>query len=189
MKRNVFVCGLAGSGKSSLADDIGKSRKLKVVHTSRLLREVAGFESKSEGFWEKDKGMQFLQARMRNYELDKKLDRKLKELASKGGKVMDSWTMPWLWKEPKDVRIWLETSSEARARRIAKRDKIEFERALKMVNERDDKNVRLYYSMYGMQLGKDFTPFDLILKTDSFNQKQVFEIVDAFVKVALKAKK
>ncbi len=150
---------------------------------------MMGLNSKNPSFWDKEAGLQLLAMRSRNYELDKKLDRHLKELASKGGTCMDSWTMPWLSKESKDVRIWLNASSETRAKRIAKRDKTRVEDAVKVIRERDEKNFKLYYAMYGIRYGDDVKPFDLVLNTDQLSQKQVAEIVSTFVKIALKAKK
>jgi len=93
---------------------------------------------------------------------------------SRGGNVvLDSWTMPWLLKE--GFKIWLEASEHVRAQRIAKRDGISIEEALRLMRERESKTKKIYERLYGFRLGEDFEPFHVILDVNNLNQEEVFK--------------
>jgi len=96
-------------------------------------------------------------------------------LAEQGNVVLDSWTMPWLLK--KGFKVWLEASPEVRARRVARRDGIGVEKASKVLKEKDERTRMIYRSLYGFDLGNDFSPFDLILDTNELGIDEVFQAV------------
>ncbi|MCD6241063.1 cytidylate kinase family protein, partial [Candidatus Bathyarchaeota archaeon] len=95
----------------------------------------------------------------------------------------DSWTMPWLLDE--GFKIWLDASLEIRAARAAKRDKIDFEEAKKLIREREKKTREIYSKLYGFNLGEDFSPFHIILDTDKLDANEVFKtlciVIDSMV--------
>ena len=66
---------------------------------------------------------------------------------------------------------------ENRAKRIAKRDKISTEKALRMLKEKESKTKAIYKRLYGFSLGEDFEPFNLVLDTDSLSAREVFEVL------------
>ncbi|MEM2455141.1 MAG: AAA family ATPase, partial [Candidatus Bathyarchaeia archaeon] len=121
----ICISGLAGSGKSTAARRIAKHYGLKFYSGGDALKVVAsemGYSVSERGWWETEDGIRFLEERLRNPDIDKKVDEKMMMWAKEGNVVLDSWTMPWLLKE--GFKIWLDASEEIRAARIAKRDKI-----------------------------------------------------------------
>ncbi|MBI5871532.1 AAA family ATPase [archaeon] len=185
MAKNVLICGLSGSGKSTQVKLLAKKFKLKPLFTSRLFREMQNQDTKTKGWWEKQ-GMKFTQQRLNNLNADKAFDRKLLEMTKKCGFVMDSWTMPWLMEKKKFIAAWLKASLETRAKRVAKRNKQSIQEAIEKIKQKEELSKRIYYQAYGIKIGEDLKPFDLVLNTESLNEKKVFEILSAFVKVALK---
>ena len=190
-KMIVLLCGWSGCGKSSVADNIGKTFNLKVVHSSgiylQLIKEKKIDETKAkknQGFWESKEGEKLFQKRIETAHseesLDKILDKKLLEVIEKGNVVMDSWTMPWLSK--KGIKIWLEVSDKERARRIAERDKISEKEALKKVKEKERKTIELYKNLYGFDFGKDEKVFGLILNTNDLSLEEVTGKVEEFLR-------
>ncbi|MFH1587836.1 MAG: cytidylate kinase family protein [Candidatus Diapherotrites archaeon] len=175
----LIVSGFAGSGKSSLADSLGKHFSLRVIHASDVMKQL--MEGKldlnntkgHEGFWESKESEHIMKHREENDELDKKLDELLLKEVEKDNLVLDSWTMPWLSK--KGIKIWLNASPEIRAKRVSLRDKMSFEKILSKIKERDEKTKGIYKRIYNFSLGNDFEPFDLIIETNEINQKEVFE--------------
>lgn len=143
----------------------------------------AGYKPKETGWWESDEGKRFLKRRVEDQAFDKKVDEKLLRWARSGNIVLDSWTMPWLFKG--GFKIWLEASPRVRARRLAKRNSISLQAALKAIREKDAKTKVIYKDLYGFDLGEDFSPFDMILDADDLSADEVFEtlclVVDRLV--------
>ena len=177
-ERKIVICisGLAGSGKSTAAKRLAKHYNLKYYSGGDALKAIAsemGYKTLEKGWWETTEGMNFLKKRLENLELDKLIDRKMLEWGREGNVVLDSWTMPWLLKE--GFKIWLEASEHVRAQRIAKRDGISIEEALRLMRERESKTKEIYEKLYGFRLGEDFKPFHVILDVNNLNQEEVFK--------------
>ncbi|MCD6591503.1 MAG: cytidylate kinase family protein [Thaumarchaeota archaeon] len=183
--RKIVVCisGFAGSGKSTLGRKLAEALGLRYVSGGdglKLLAVEKGYSPGGEEWWETDEGFRFLEERLRNPEFDKEVDRKLLEIAESGNVIVDSWVLPWLYKG--GFNIWLKARPEVRARRLSKRSKVSVDEALKMLERRDRESSDLYKRLYGIELGKDFEPFHLVLDTSDLNEESVFRIVLAAVK-------
>jgi cytidylate kinase len=174
----ICVCGMAGSGKSTQAKKLAEKFGLKYYSGGDALKALAaeeGHKTLQRGWWESKEGMRFLERRGSDPKFDQAVDKKLSEFAQQGNVVLDSWTMPWLLK--KGFKVWLEASPEKRARRIAGRDCISVEEATKVLKSKEDQTKAIYKKLYGFSLGEDYTPFDLILDTDSLRSEEVFEVL------------
>ena len=174
----ICVCGMAGCGKSTVAKRLAEKYGLKYFSGGNALKALAleaGYKPAERGWWETAEGMNFLQQRMEDPKFDRKVDEKLLELAKQGNVVLDSWTMPWLLKE--GFKVWLEASPRVRVKRVAERDDIDVGKALKVLKEKDKRTRVIYKSLYGFDLGKDFSPFNLILSTDTLEVDEVFRAV------------
>ena len=177
-KNVICVCGMTGCGKSTLAKKLAEKYGFKHFSGGDALKPLAvevGYKHDGIGWWETKEGTNFLQQRMMETTFDKKVDEKLIELAEKGNVVLDSWTMPWLFKG--GFKMWLEASQEVRARRIAERDGISLESALRALKNRDAKTAIIYKKLYGFDLGDDFSPFNVILDTNKLGADEVFRIL------------
>lgn len=174
-KMVLCVCGMTGCGKSSVAKRLAEKYGLEYLSGGRALKALAvemGYKPIGRGWWESDEGMRFLQRRVMESKFDKKVDEKLLEWAGCENVVFDSWTMPWLLKE--GFKVWLDASVEVRTGRVAKRDGINFERALAALKEKDEKTRVIYKKLYGFDLGGDFSPFDLVLDSNDLSADEVF---------------
>ena len=47
---------------------------------------------------------------------------------------------------------------------------------LKKIKERDKKTAGIYKKIYGFEMGKDYSPFDLVIITDKLQQEDVRKI-------------
>ena len=190
LNNNVVVCisGMAGTGKSTVAKKLARKYRLRYYSGGDALKALAkdeGYASSSKGWWESPEGLKFLAEREKNLEFDKTVDAKLLEFAQEGNVLLDSWAMPWLLK--KGFKIWLIASFEKRAERIAERDEISFEEALRVLKEKEARTKSIFKTIYGFMLGEDFEPFHLILDTNNLNADEVFEILcDVMENVVLK---
>ena len=172
----ICICGMAGSGKSTVAKRLAERYGLKYHSGGDALKVLAmeeGYKPLERGWWESREGMRFLEKREKDPEFDKVVDKKLLESAQQGNVILDSRTMPWLLKN--GFKIWLEASIARRAKRIAKRDNTSFKEALKALKSKEEKTKNIYKKLYGFKLGEDFTPFQIILDTNNLNAEEVFQ--------------
>ncbi len=155
-----------------LAEEYG----LKYVSGGDGLKEMAveeGYAVGGRGWWESDEGMRFFEQRMDDLEFDRRVDERLLKWAGKGGVVLDSWTMPWLFNG--GFKVWLEASEDVRAKRLVGRDGVGFGEALELLREKDRKTKIIYERLYGFSLGEDFSPFDMIFDVSLLGADEVFE--------------
>ena len=176
--RVICISGLAGTGKSTLSKKIAEKYQLKYFSGGDALKDIAqqqGYKISGQGWWESPVGIDFLKKRASDPKFDKAVDEKMLEYAAQGNVLLDSWTMPWLLKD--GFKIWLEASFENRATRVAERDKITYEEAIKMLQEKEARTKAIYRKLYGFVLGEDMAPFDFILDTNNLNADEVFSVL------------
>jgi len=183
----IIISGPPAVGKTTVAKALAEELGLKMVGGGDLLKELAereGIVARGEDWWDRSDGMKFLDRRMAERRFDEEADRMLMKFAEEGDVVITSYTLPWLYKG--GIKIWLHASKEERARRMARRDGISYEEALRIVEERDRRNSELYKRLYGIEFGPDPDAFDVIIRTDGIDEDKVVKISCAIVKSLLK---
>ncbi len=179
----IIISGMPAVGKTTVSRQVAEALKTPMVGGGDVLKEMAveeGYTPGGEDWWDKDEGMKFLAARKRSPGFDKEVDGRLLLKAKKGNVVITSYPVPWLTKD--GLRIWLSGSVNSRARRMSKRDGLPFAECRKVLSVRDLENYRLYKKIYGIEFGKDLSPFDLVVETDAIDESKVAEIVISYVK-------
>lgn len=180
---------MAGCGKSTVAKKLAEKYGFKYYSGGEALKALAiesGYKSVERGWWESKEGSSFLQQRSRDSKFDRQIDNKLIEAAKLGDVVLDSWTMPWLLKE--GFKIWLECPEKVRAERLAKRNGISFQEALKVLRDKEERTKQIYKRLYDFNLGEDFSPFDLILDVSDLPADEVFHAISSIVENLLMRK-
>ena len=169
-------------GKTTLAKRLAERYSLRYVSGGDLLKELAGqlgFRVQEAGWWETEEGFRFLEKRRGDPEFDKKVDEQLLRLVSEGGVAVTSYTLPWL--SPFGVKVWLKASQEERARRLMKRDRIPYAKALELIKKRDQENRELYSALYGIRLGEDLSVFHLVVDTEALDEDRLYNVVQAYL--------
>jgi cytidylate kinase len=179
----IIISGMSAVGKTTVSKVVSEALGISLVGGGDVLKEMAIEEGYSPGgsdWWDTAKGMGFLRERKKSSGFDKEVDSRLLQKAKKGGVVITSYPLPWL--SEKGLKVWLSGSVRSRARRMAKRDGVTFSQCLEVLKVRDSENYKLYKKIYGIEFGKDLTPFDLLVDTDSIDESKVAEIVVQYVK-------
>ena len=183
MIKSIIISGPPAIGKTTIAKGLAKEFGIEYLSGGDILKEFAeeqGFQTKDDDWWDTQEGINFLDQRKKNSEFDKNVDNKLKELFSKGGIVVTSYTLPWLVKG--GVKIWLDGSKENSALRMTTRDNSSKNEALEIVQKRYNENKIIYKELYGFEFGEDLSVFDKIIETDGLNVEQVLEIAKSTVR-------
>ena len=183
MIKSIIISGPPAIGKTTIAKGLAKEFDIEYLSGGDILKELAGeqgFQTKGDDWWDTQEGINFLDQRKKNSEFDKNVDNKLKELLSKGGIVVTSYTLPWLVKG--GVKIWLDGSKENSALRMTARDNSSKNEALEIVQKRYNENKIIYKELYGFEFGVDLSVFDRIIETDDLNVEQVLEIAKSTVR-------
>jgi len=170
----IIISGLPASGKSTVAEIISKKLKIRAINVGDIIKSKFS-EITPRNYWDTDMGFSALKEREKNEEIDKSVDRAVLRIIKRGNIVIASYVMPWL--SNVGYKVWLDASPEERAKRLAKRDKISLAKSAEIIKQRDKENHILYKRMYGINLGKDKKPFDLILDTENLSPREVAEII------------
>ena len=183
MIKSIIISGPPAIGKTTIAKGLAKEFSIEYLSGGDILKELdeeQGFQTKGDDWWDTQEGINFLDQRKKNSEFDKNVDNKLKELFSKGGIVVTSYTLPWL--VDGGIKIWLDGSKENSALRMTTRDNSSKNEVLEIVQKRYNENKIIYKELYGFEFGEDLSVFDKIIKTDGLNVEQVFEIAKSTVR-------
>ncbi|MFQ5940374.1 MAG: (d)CMP kinase [Nitrososphaerales archaeon] len=177
MTLSIIISGLPAVGKTTVASALASKFNLKQYSGGDVLKEMAvatGYTMSGEDWWDTEQGIKFLAERKSNPDFDKKVDSKLVQAANQGGVVITSYTLPWLANNA--VKLWLKGSKNNRAKRMASRDNIVYEEALKIIAMRDAENKKLYFDLYKIKFGEDLSVFDYVINTDQLSIDGVIDI-------------
>ena len=189
MIKSIIISGPPAIGKTTIAKGLAKEFGIEYLSGGDILKELAGeqgFQTQGDDWWDTRDGINFLEQRKKNPEFDKNVDNKLKELFSKGGIVVTSYTLPWIVEG--GVKIWLDGSKENSALRMTTRDNSSKDKALEIVQKRYNENKIIYKELYGFEFGEDLSVFDKVIETDDLNVEQVLEIAKSTVREFFDAK-
>lgn len=178
----IMICGLTGTGKSTIAKAIAEATGMKYISSSKLFRDFAGKDvNKGQEFWAQKDGQNFLEERI-NTDVDEQFDKYLLDLLDKEDNfIIDSWTMPWLYKE-QALRICLRAPFGVRVNRVMLRDKLSEADARSAIKKKDSDTRKIYMQKYLFDINKDLESFDLIINTQYFDSKAIILYVLNYVK-------
>ncbi len=171
----ILIAGLTGTGKSTVAKEVASHLGLEYISGSAILRTMLGKPNFQQ--WESQKGIEMIKERLKKPSADKKTDAELLSIVSKKDNlVVDSWTIPWLYKGEDAIKIYLTADFKERAKRIQSRDKIEENEALKFVKEKDELTAKVYKKLYKIDI---FDPkgFHLAIDTSHVNPEVIAELI------------
>lgn len=152
----IAVSGPHGTGKSTYAARLAKALRLRHVSAGLLFRKIAREKNHSlEEFGKKA---------LEDSSIDRIVDERTIKEADTGNVVIDGQLAGWVLKDKADLRICLTAPEEIRLERIAKRDKIDLEKARLETEQRESVQRERYFRHYGFHV-EDRSIYHLILDT------------------------
>jgi cytidylate kinase len=161
----ICIAGLSGSGKNTVAQLVADKLCLRLVNPT--FKTLAKQHSMSL--------MEFQAKAAAEHSIDRKFDSALLRETKKGNCVVCTWLGPWMVKKA-DLRVWLYAPRQVRAERLAGREGISAEEALRHITERDEENHARYREVYGIDI-YDHSGFELVVNTEKYGPEESASII------------
>lgn len=168
----VCVSGKHGAGKTTLAKAIADHFNLNYISAGSIFREMA-----------EEKGMDlinFTKYAEKHPEIDKRIDKRIKQAAQKDNHVLDSQLAPFfseqLKESNKSINILIFAKEEDRIRRISEREDVSLQKAKKEVRTREKNEKKRFKQLYGIELW-NLKDFDFMLNTSRVSKQKAKKIV------------
>ena len=174
----IAISGFHGAGKSSLAKEISREFGLKLTSSGIIFRKIA--EEKNLTLEELSRLAE------ESSEIDLLIDSRLKRIAFQGNVIADALLSGWMLNDIADIKIWLKAPLEIRIRRIADREKRNYEEVFRETISREESEKKRFKKYYGIDLN-DLSIYDFVLTTYPYPyneiKKVIFSIVEGYLKV------
>jgi cytidylate kinase len=181
---SIVISGWPAVGKTTMAVELAKKFNLKLYSGGDILKMLAGakgYSTSRDDWWDTGEAKRFMEERKSDPSFDNQVDKKLIQIIKNGNSVITSYTLPWLMKEDRIIKFWLKASQENRARRMANRDNISYNKAKKVIQIRDGENMKIYKNLYGFNFGEDLKVFDFCLNTDILSLNSLIEVSKSII--------
>lgn len=167
----VTVGGSPGSGTTTLSKKVCSAFGFTHVYAGKIFREMAQARGVSLE--------EFSKQAEADETIDLEVDKRQKELAHENT-VVDGRIAAHM--VDADLKIWLSASLDVRAKRVAGREGISYEEALRDVAEREISEKKRYKKYYNIDID-DISVYDLVINTNLWDAEGVFQIVKAAIEV------
>ncbi|MBS7619426.1 AAA family ATPase [Candidatus Bathyarchaeota archaeon] len=167
----VTVSGLHGTGKSTQAKKLAEYFGLRYVSTGTIFREMARERGASLE--------EMLKIAEEDPAVDKALDSRTREESLRRGVVIDASLSAWMAVNP-DIKILLTAPLKARVKRIADRESLAEEEALRKTLEREESDRKRYKEYYRIDIN-DTSIYDLVLNTELFSPDSTARILKKII--------
>lgn len=173
----ITLSGLPGSGTTTIAKIVASQFKLRLVSAGDTFREMAAERNMTLS--------EFGKLAESNTEIDQAIDQRQTKIAKEEDDILVEGRLSgWMVKNA-DLKIWLKTPIEVRCKRIAKRDGMPLEQAMRETKEREGSEAKRYHKHYGINID-DLSPYDLIIDSSKWDSNGVAEIICSSIRLSTK---
>ncbi|MHA2280617.1 MAG: (d)CMP kinase [Promethearchaeota archaeon] len=166
------ISGLHGTGKSTVGKLISQKLGIRYYSTGQAFRDLA-----------KEKNLtleEFTDYVEKNPNIDKMLDDKIIEIASKDNVIIDSQLSAYILESIADFKILLTCPLEIRVNRITERDVSLYEDTLRETTIRENSELARFNRLYGIDLNNQLeieNIYNLIIDTKELSIEEILEII------------
>jgi cytidylate kinase len=173
----ITISGSPGSGTTTLGRSISEKYSYRYVSAGEVFRGLA-----------KERNLDlaaFGKIAENDPAIDLEIDARQKEIGESSDDIILEGRLAGWMVENADLKILLYASPECRSIRIAAREGLTEEQAFEMTVEREASEAVRYMEYYEIDI-LDFSPYDLILNSETFSADELFSIVNGVVSLLLK---
>lgn len=169
----IVISGPPGSGKTTQAKLLAEAFNLKHYSAGRVFREIAA----KRGVTVEDLSRMALQ----DPSIDFEVDRRTLEVVREDDIVIDGHLAAWIVADYVDLRVYITAPLALRVLRIASRDNVPIERALRETLIRENTQRRRFIEYYGIDIN-DLSIFDVVINSKNIGISEAFEIIKKALK-------
>lgn len=165
-KLRVAISGKSGCGNTTVSTLLSKRLGIRLVNfTFRQLAEEKGISL-----------AQVIEAAKTSDEFDIEVDTRQVELAREDSCVLGSRLAIWMLKEA-DLKVYLFTNDEIRAKRIQKREGGSLEEISSFTKMRDSEDTRRYKKLYGIDNCDFRAAADFVIDVSEIRPEEIVEAI------------
>ncbi len=172
----ITISGEPGAGSTTISKMLAKELGLKLVTVGELHKKIA----KEKGLTVEEHWKRIRQDKQKLKEFHQKLDELQKKEAEKGNVIINGKLSAFQIKNA-DLKILLTAELKERAKRVAKREKINVEEALKRIKEREEIERKEFKELYGIDYVKDKELYDMIIDTTKLTPEEITKVIKEVV--------
>jgi cytidylate kinase len=168
----IAISGKPGAGKTTYAKEVARLFNLRYVSSGSLFRQLAS-----------ERGVSLVELHRlaeKDFGIDRAIDSRTVEEARKGDVVIEGHLAGWVLRDVADLRIFFTAPLEVRAMRIAARDGVPYEEALRELKLREESNKLRARLLYGFDLD-DLSIFDAIFNTNRLSKEVITETLKTLI--------
>ncbi len=168
----ITIAGPPGSGKTTVSRILAQHLELPHVYTGDIFRKMA-----------KERGMSleaFGDYALEHPEIDIELDRRQVELTRSGDLILEGRLAAWMLRRRgiDALKVWIDAETRERARRVARREKVDLEEALERMLTREKQEKHRYRTIYDLDLA-DTSIYDLVVDSTDRTPDEVADLIVA----------
>lgn len=167
------IGGLAGTGTTTAAKVLSEKLDIPFLSTGSIFREMA-----------KERGMsvlEFSEFAEKDNNIDIEIDRRQAELAKSSDNLILEGRLSAYFVEA-DLKLWLITPFDVRAKRIADRENKTVDLAKKEIIIREESEALRYKDIHDIDISS-MDIYDLVINSGSFSPEQIADIIINTLKV------
>jgi len=173
----ITISGSPGSGTTTLGRSIAEKYSYRYVSAGEVFRGLA-----------KERNMDlaaFGKIAENDPAIDLEIDARQKEIGESSDDIILEGRLAGWMVENADLKILLYASPACRSTRIAVREGLTEKQAFELTVDREASEAGRYMEYYEIDI-LDFSPYDLILNSETFSADELYVIVDTTVSSLLK---
>lgn len=175
----VAISGLHGAGKTTVAKALAKKFGLRYISAGEVFRQFAKEHCMSLE--------EFSRYAEKHPEIDRQIDERTAKMAKIGDVIIDGRLAAWM-AEDADIKILLTVPIEVRVRRIAKRERRNYQEVLRETVEREKSEAARFKKFYGIDID-DYSSFDIVLNTEHFSKEETLKLLEFAIGLIIKKRK
>ncbi|WP_328443982.1 cytidylate kinase family protein [Amycolatopsis sp. NBC_00438] len=167
-KNRILISGWTAAGKTTHARLVAAELGWTYIGMSHVMKEFTAIKDLRDWTPQQD------QLRRSDRSIDLKADDHLLEVVSSSSSIIvDAWLQPWLYRSSSAIRVWLDSSRSARAKKctvsyLRDQNLMPERQAANIVHDKDVFAREQFARLYGIRFGYDPALFDLRIDNSTY---------------------